>query len=76
MLARLERFDPPFNMHRMGQRNIDRINHRICQERVIAVMHVQVRGDPSKGRGLVDIARGNSRQTPTPRQMQRRCHLV
>mmetsp|Transcript_29647 Transcript_29647/g.58673 ORF Transcript_29647/g.58673 Transcript_29647/m.58673 type:complete len:247 (+) Transcript_29647:1372-2112(+) len=41
MLARRQRLDCPCHMQVIGQRNIDRVNIRICQQRVIAVMDPQ-----------------------------------
>jgi hypothetical protein len=52
MLSGGQRLQRPLDMHVIGQRNIDRIDARIGQQRLIALVHPQAGAERQKPRSL------------------------
>ena len=62
-------------MQVVGQRDIDRINVWIGQQRIIAVVDLQPRGKPLKRRRLGGIRCGQGKQLGPTRHVDRRAHV-
>jgi hypothetical protein len=52
----------------LGKRHVDRVDLRVVQQRLVAVMHAQARGEVGEGRGLglSRVATANRRDRRAP----------
>ena len=76
MLASGQRFQHPFDMQVIGQRDVNRVHVRISQQRLITGMHRHARLKGQKPRGLGRIGRRNRHQIGPACGMNRRGHVT
>ena len=66
MLARVQRLDGPVRVKVVWQRDVDRVDVRIVQHGIVAVVHPQVGREGAEGVGLVGVGRAQSGQDRPP----------
>ncbi len=70
VLARLHRLQAPFHVERVGQRDVDRVDARVAEQGVEAVVHPQARGEDAERLGLGRIRCRQRRDLSARRQRQ------
>ena len=76
MLAGRKRLQRPFDMQVVGQRDIDRVNRRVGQQRLIAGMHHKGRAKGAEALGLCRVAGGQGRKFCPFGGMDRGGHML